>query len=395
MNHPVEPEKRTLRVGIVPLIDCVPFIVARELGLFRRQGINVELSIERTWAGIRDKVCAGVLDAAHMLAPMPIAATLGADGVGVPMLTALLLNLNGNAITVNEALFWRMGIDGSDPVATGAALRRALDEDREAGLPPRVFAHVFPYSTHHYELRYWLAGCGIDPERDVQLVVVPPPQMVQGLSEGRIDGFCVGAPWGAYAEAAGVGRRIVQKHQIWNNSPEKVLGVTHAWAQTYPGTHQALLCAMLEACRWLDEPGNRETGARMLCDARILDVPDDIIINALQRGDGAGSQRTRLLFHSAAANFPWVSQALWFVRQMQRWGQVSDRIEAESIARESYRPDLYRVAATRLGIETPQVDYKLEGVHAGPWRLEDGGPELASDRFFDGAQFDAQASDPG
>lgn len=384
-------EKTSLRLGIVPLIDAVPLIVARRKGFFERHGLDVKISVEGAWAAVRDKVATGLLDAAHMLAPMPIAATLGVDGVGVPMLTALSLNLNGNAISVSEALYWRLQAESEDPLSIGHALKRVLDADRAAGAPPRVFAHVFPFSAHHYELRYWLAGCGIDPDRDLQLVVIPPPQMVEHLLEGRIDGFCVGAPWGGVAEAAGIGRSIVGKYQIWNNSPEKVLGVTQEWAQAHPNTHQALVSALIESCRWLDVSEHRAEAAMMMVEAGFLDASAAVITQALTRSNPAqSSSGPQFVFHDHAANFPWISHAMWFVRQMQRWGQVPSGIDVAAVAAGVYRPDLYRRAADAVGVAAPVLDTKTEGVHAGPWSLEGGNGDaiaMQSDLYFDGSVF--------
>lgn len=381
-------EKHFLRLGIVPLIDAAPLIVAKEKGFFAARDLDVTLSIEASWASVRDKVAAGLLDAAHMLAPMPIAATLGIDGVGVPMLTALSLSLNGSAITVSESLYWRLGLQDSDPRSAGLALKRLLEADKAAGAPPRVFAHVFPFSTHHYELRYWLAGCGIDPDRDLQLTVIPPPQMVRHLREGAIDGFCVGAPWGAVAQAAGIGRTIVHKHQIWNNSPGKVLGVTREWAERHPQTHLALIRALIETARWLDRPEHRAEAARLMVEGHYVDATPESVHEGLMPQNAGVLGGPGLLFHAGAATFPWVSQAMWFIEQMRRWGQVGE-VDVAATAAAAYRPDLYRAAAAPLGEPCPLSDVKAEGVHALPWSLDAGGAAIAMgpDLFFDGATY--------
>lgn len=380
------PEKPRLRLGVMPLADAAPIIIAREYGFFARHGLDVAISVESAWASVRDKVAAGLLDAAQMLAPMPLAAALGIDGVGVPLLTALSLNLNGNAITLSEALVRRMQVQSEDPREIGAALKRVIDADRAAGVPPRVFAHVFPFSPHNYELRYWLAGCGIDPDRDVQLVVIPPPQMVAHLRDGGIDGFCVGAPWGSVAQADGIGRMLVTKHQIWNHSPEKVLGVTQEWAQRHPQTHLALIAALIETARWLDQPEHRIEAAQIMAEGRYLDAPFAAIQASLLRHSAERMHGPGLVFHDGAATFPWVSQALWFLQQMQRWGQASQDIDAMAIATKVYRPDIYRLAAQEVGEPCPAVDHKPEGVHTGNWQLSSGAGELqlGADLFFDG-----------
>ncbi|MDM4769587.1 CmpA/NrtA family ABC transporter substrate-binding protein [Solimonas sp. SE-A11] len=388
-------EKSRLRIGIVPLADAAPIVVAQAAGHFARHGLDVSITVESAWAGIRDKLAAGLLDAAHMLAPMPLAATLGIDGIGVPMLTAMSLSLNGNAITVSNALYRRMRLAEEGPRAAGAALRRVIEVDRAVRAPPLVFAHVFPHSAHHYELRYWLAGCGIDPDRDLRLVVVPPPQMVQLLQEGRIDGFCVGAPWGGVAERANLGRSIVTKHQIWNNSPEKVLGVTRDWAERHPLTHLALVAALIEASRSLEAAPGRLAAAEMLKagdyvrGASMLELEEALAVRDARHPRGPG-----LVFHSGAANFPWHSHAHWFVAQMQRWGHVPSHVDAALVAAQTYRPDLYRIAAERVGQPCPRVDTKPEGVHAGAWAIgSNNGPLLMGpDLLFDGSSFDTQRS---
>ncbi|MDB5970653.1 MAG: nitrate transporter [Hydrocarboniphaga sp.] len=382
-------EKNNIKLGLVPLIDAAPLIIAKEKGFFEAHGLDVTLSIEASWASIRDKVAAGLLDAAHMLAPMPIAATAGVDGVGVPMLTALSLNLNGNAIAVSQSLYWRLQLDELSPRSVGERLKRVLDADRAAGAPPRVFAHVFPFSPHYYELRYWLAGCDIDPDRDLQLVVIPPPQMVSALRDGSIDGFCVGAPWGAVAQAAGIGRVVVNKYQIWNNSPEKVLGVTRAWAEAHPETHLALIAALIETARWLDKPEHRAEAARLVVEGHYLEATPETVHESLLVDLPSKPENAGLVFHAGAATFPWVSHAMWFISQMRRWNQLPANVDARAIADACYRPDLYRAAAARLGQAYPSSDIKSEGHHSMPRTLPpEHVIEVGSDRFFDGATYD-------
>ena len=261
-------EKTELTLGFIPLTDCAPLVVAKEKGYFDKYGLKVTLSKETSWANIRDKVALGILDGAQMLAGMPLAMSLGIGPMAKPMVTAFSMDLNGNAITVSNALFARM--QQADPQSmmkkplSAHALKKVIEENRKAGGEPLTFAMVFPYSTHNYELRYWMAAAGIDPDKDVRLVVVPPPQMVGQLEKGTIDGYCVGEPWNAQAGQAGLGHTLITKYEIWNNSPEKVLGVTQEWAEQYPNTHRALLMALLEASRWLDELQNRLDAAAMI-----------------------------------------------------------------------------------------------------------------------------------
>lgn len=384
------PEKTRLHIGVVPLSDAAPIVLARSLGNYARHGLDVAITVEASWASLRDKLAAGMLDAAQMLAPMPLAAALRIDGVGVPMLTAMSLNLNGNAITVSEALYGRLrraGTAAGDPLASGRALRRVIETDRAAGAPLLQFAHVFPYSMHHYELRYWLAANGIDPDHDLELRVIPPPQMVQQLREGHIDGYCVGAPWGGLAEAGAIGRRLVSSYSIWNNAPEKVLGVTRAWADAHPQTHRALLAALLETSAWLDEPAHRDEAAQVLLESALFDpVVAGSVRESLRHSDAADPG---LLFHDACATFPWRSHARWILRQMQRWGQADANIDVAAVASSTYCCEIYREVARTLGLPLPASDDKPEGQHSTPWRAPaaDGGEvTLGPDRFCDGAR---------
>lgn len=378
-------EKPRLRLGLLPLADAAPLVVAHDLGLYGRYGLEVILSAEASWASLRDKLATGVLDAAPMLAPMPLAATLGIDGLGEPMTTRLVLSRNGNTITLSRSLFERLGLESlDDPLASGVALRRLLDAEREAGLPPRVFAHVFPFSTHHYELRYWLAGCGIDPDRDVDLVVVPPPRMVERLVEGAIDGFCVGAPWGELAESLHVGRRLVSKHQIWPFGPEKVLGVTRAWDRAHPDTHQALREALLEACRWLDADDHRAQAARWLAASGVLAAEPEIVAAALARSPAGSTFGPGLVFHDGAGNLPRAAEARWFIAQMRRWGQIEADRSTDGVAEAVFQAplrDRSAVLAEPAGTAAKLAQATDKSRYGPRAPIPDGD---AATRFFDG-----------
>ena len=381
-------EKTSLRIGLLPLADAAPLVIAKARGFFARHGLDVELRVERAWAALRDKVAMGVLDAAQMLAPMPVAATLGLDGMAVPMVTALSLNLNGNAITVSRALHERMRAQAparADAAQWAKALARVLEAGRKAHLPPPVFAHVFPFSTHHYELRMWLASAGIDPDADVRLCVVPPPRMVGELAAGRVDGFCVGAPWSEVATRRGLGVTVATKYAIWNNSPEKVLGVTRDWADAHPATHRALVAALIEAARWLDLPGHRAEAAQLLIDNGWVQAPAETIRASLLPQEGG------LVFHHHAATFPWRSHAIWFTLQMLRWRQCWVAPDLYALARDVYRCETYREAAALVAEPCPASDYKMEGGHPAAWMTDASGGtalELGADLLLDGTVFD-------
>lgn len=395
-----EVEKPKLKLGLVPLTDCAPLVVALEKGFFARQGLEVELSCEASWANIRDKVALGALDGAQMLAAMPIAATLGLGALHRPMLTAFSLDLNGNAITVSNELFARMcAVDAhlaAQPVGSAKVLKAVVDADRAAGKPPLTFAMVYPFSTHNYQLRYWLAAGGIDPDYDVNLVVVPPPSMVSYLERGSIDGFCVGEPWNAFAVQRGAGRTLLTGYDIWNNGPEKVFGVTEHWAQTYPQTHRAVLRALLEAAQWLDMPEHRDQVVELLSRAGYTNAPSNVVRLSMEgtvRYDHHQAPQAMPdfnVFYRYAATFPWRSHAQWILTQMMRWGQADLASDIEQVARRVYRTDLYRDVAQDLGVAFPTVDWKTEGTHDGSWTLTNASSPITmgADRFLDGAVFD-------
>jgi nitrate/nitrite transport system ATP-binding protein len=393
-------EKRELTLGFIPLTDCAPLVVASEKGLFARQGLKVELSRESSWANIRDKVCTGMLDGAQMLAAMPIAAVLD-DRQCQPMVTAMSLDLNGNAITVSKELYGRMLATGEENLDTARgsarALKRVIEQDQAANRPKLTFAVVFPQSSHNYLLRYWMADAGIDPDNDVRLTVVPPPQVGHYLRAGMIAGCCVGEPWNTYAVSEGLGRTLVTSHDIWNNHPEKVFAVTRNWAQSNPNTHQAVITALLEACVWLDEPSNRREACELLSHGRYVNAPVDVLEKSLTGTlQFSSDEKPRAapdynVFHRYAANFPWRSHAVWFLSQMQRWGQLKNPVNAMSVADAVYRPEVFRAAAAALKLACPDKDYKVEGGNAESWELVSDGVAITMgpDRFMDGRHFDA------
>ncbi|MFM7344695.1 MAG: CmpA/NrtA family ABC transporter substrate-binding protein [Tagaea sp.] len=392
-------EKRTLTLGFVPLADCAPLVVARERGFFERFGLSVDLTREASWATVRDKVAVEALDGAQMLAAMPLAATLGLDGLRAPMVTGLSLDLNGNGIVLSRALWAEMAPARETPAAIGEALARTVASRAARGLPKLRLAVTFPHSSHNYLLRHWLAASGIDPDADLRLTIVPPPRMLAHLIEGDIDGYCVGAPWGQIAVDLGVGRLALTTYDVWNNHPEKVLGVTRAWAERHPNTHLALVMAVLSACRWLDAPENRLDAARLLAQTRYVDAPVEALEatlgGRLLTGAGVRALPDFHVFHRYAANFPWRSHALWALAQMRRWGQIGSGVDDRALADAVYRPDIHRAAARRIGLDAPDADFKSEGTHPASHTVEGvlGPIALGPDLFCDGAIFDPAARD--
>ena len=284
----------------------------------------------------------GKLDASHILAPLPLALTLGIDSVSVPVINAMTLQVNGNALTLSKGLWQEMEeaapeLVGRKPL-DARALAAVVAKRAAAGAKPIVLASVFPYSVQTYMLRLWLSSAGLDPDRDVRLAVVPPPHTVAYLSGGAIDGYCVGEPWNQQSEALGIGRIALTGPDIWKGMPEKVLGTTESWAANNPNTLKALIKALIEACLWLDEPANRAEAARILSSPRYLNMPADVMARTLELPGFHVFQRD-------AANFPWRSHADWFLAQMVRWKQAPPDTDIKAVADRVYRTDIYRAAA--------------------------------------------------
>lgn len=350
-----------LSLGFVPLNDAAPLIVARERGFFAREGLSVELSREVSWATVRDKLAAGALDGAHMLAPVPLACTLGLGLAGdpQPMIAPLALNRNGAAVTLSR----RLGLpEAATAAEAGAALAEAVAARRAAGETPLTLAVVFPYSMHNYLLRYWLAEAGIDPDRDVRITVAPPSRMAARLAEGELDGFCAGQPWNALAVEAGDGQVAVRAAQVWQDGPEKVLATTAAWAQRNPDVLQALLRALLQAAAWADAPEHRHELAVLLAQPQYVGVDPWLIEATLPQTS----------FHRDGASAPLAAHAGWILSQMMRWGQAPPELDIAAAARRVYRPELYAQAAAALGLAPAALPDSLGGFADGAaFRLQD------------------------
>jgi ABC-type nitrate/sulfonate/bicarbonate transport system substrate-binding protein len=346
---------QTVSLGYIPLTDCALLAVAKARGLFEAEGLDVRLSREASWANIRDKVVSGVLDGAHMLAPMALACALGADGPATPMIAPMALNVNGSSLGVSTSLAVQMAaLEGNaapEVPRTAATLKRLIDRRRTTGERPLTFAVVFPFSIHNYMLRYWLAAAGIDPDRDVRITVVPPPRIAARTMAGEIDGFCVGAPWGGLIEGSGAGAMLLHGAQFWAGAPDKVLGVTSAWAERYPEALQAVMRALLKAAAWADDPANETPLAVLLERPDYVDAPRTALGRALSKANPYG-----LRFQAGDAAYPRQAHALWLLSQMRRWGQVAESPGQEAAARAVYSPDLYRQAAASLGAPSPRAD---------------------------------------
>jgi NitT/TauT family transport system ATP-binding protein len=389
--------------GIIPLTDSAILVVARECGFAEEEGIALTLIRETSWANIRDRIAIGHFQAAHMLGPMPIAAALGLTPLRQAVIAPIALGLGGNAVTVSAALHEEMGaigpVDALKPATGGAALRAVVDKRRAEGRPPLQFGVVHPHSGHNFELRYWLASSGIRPDRDVEIVIAPPPFMPDALASGQVDGFCVGEPWNSVAVASGAGRIATVKSAIWRSGPEKVLGVHADWAGRNPDALARLVRALYRAAAWCGQPNNHAALAHILARPDYLGVPAALIVKAI---DGSILQPfappSDLVFFApfaGAATFPWQSHALWFYSQMVRWGQVEHTAANAEAARRCYRPDLYRAALKPLAASLPGANAKVEGALQAPAPVgaTTGTLILGPDGFFDGAVFDPDRLD--
>ena len=372
-----QPEKEELRFGFIKLTDMAPLAIAKEKGYFEDEGLYVTLEAQANWKVLLDRVITGELDGAHMLAGQPLAATIG-FGTKAHVITAFSMDLNGNGITVSNAVWEAMkknvplGADGK-PVhpIKGDALKPVVEEYRKQGKPFNM-GMVFPVSTHNYELRYWLAAGGLHPgyyaphqgdtsgqrKADVLLSVTPPPQMPATLEAGTIYGYSVGEPWNQQAVAKGIGVPVITDDEIWKNNPEKVFGVTKAWADKNPNTHVRLVKALLRAGKWLDEENNRNRpeAVKILARPEYVGADAQVIANSMtgtfeyEKGDKRPVPDFNVFFRYFAT-YPYYSDAVWYLTQMRRWGQIAepkpDNWYAET-AKSVYRPDVYRAAAEAL-----------------------------------------------
>ena len=393
-----------LTLGFIPLVDCAPLVVAKEKGFAAAEGLSLELVRETSWANIRDRVMLAHFDAAQMLGPMPIASTLGIGHVEVPMIAPFSLGLGGNAITLSTQVFAEMQEEAgaglsAGPTEMGRALASAVARRRSKGEAPLTLAVVHPFSGHNYELRYWLAASGIDPDKDVRLIVLPPSFMVDAVREKQIDGFCAGEPWNSLAVEAGAGVIAVTKSALWRQGPEKVLGFRADYAERWPERLAALLRALYRAADWAGQSENRSELCAILAAPDYLAVDAGTIARALSGrlvklgGGQAEAVPDFLVFHAHAANFPWQSHSLWFYSQMVRWGQIDYSPALADRARQVYRPDLFRSALAGIGVDLPRASAKVEGAlkAATPVASRNGTMMLGPDGFFDGRLFDPDA----
>jgi two-component system, oxyanion-binding sensor len=363
-----------LHIGFIPLVDASALIVAVDKGFAAAEGLDITLTREVSWSNVRDKLNIGHFDAAHLLAPVAIASSLGLGHVKLPIVAPFNLGLNGNAITISPALHAAiMGeIDGDarNPLLTAQALSRVVAARRKSGAEPLTFGMTFPFSTHNYQLRFWMAAGGVDPDEDVHLVVLPPPYMVDSLANGHVDAFCFGAPWNSVAVDLGVGHILHFVSDILVRAAEKVLAVRQNWSDKNPETLAALIRAASRAAQFIELPDDRTEAAQILAKPEYIGVDAEVILRTLDgrlkiSPDGSRRESSRyLLVGREGAARPDPAQAAWLYAQMVRWGQTAMRPDALKTAMGVFRPDLYDAALGQPGQHGNGAD--RIGAFAGP-----------------------------
>ena len=357
------PESPNINFGIIALTDCSPIVIAHEKGLFKKYGINSTVTKGANWAAIRDNLSSGSIQATHMLIGMPLASTMGLQGAPKkPMVIPWLLNRNGQAITLKAD--WK-GKVSADPRAI-----KPFAEAAKKKRDPLIFAMTFPPGTHAMWMRYYLGAGGIDPDRDISLIVVPPAQMVSNMRIGKMDGFCVGEPWNARSILDGIGFTSVTTQDMWKDHPEKVCAFTEEFAEKNPKTVKAVLKALHEASVWLDDFSNRAEQCALVSQPTYINCQKEVILGRLlgqlDYGDGRKIQDTHPMhFSRRDCNFPQPKYATWFLSQYRRWGMVTGEPDYEGVARRVMRTDIYTEAMQEIGVKAPAIDLSPETLFDG------------------------------
>jgi len=345
-----KPEKEEIKIGFIPLTDCASVVMASVLGLDKKYGVKFVLSKEASWAGVRDKLSNGDLDAAHVLYGLLYGVQMGVGGQKKDMAVLMSLNNNGQAITLSKKLADKGAVDG-------ASLAKLMQADKRE----YTFAQTFPTGTHAMWLYYWLAANGINPLKDAKVITVPPPQMVANMRVGNMDGFCVGEPWGHRAIMDGVGITAITTQDIWRDHPEKVLGCTKEFATKYPNTCRAMMAAILEAGKWIDSSlTNKNKMAEVIADKSYVntskDAIDQRIMGRYQNGLGKTWDDPNYMkfYNDGAVNFPYLSDGMWFLTQHRRWGLLKEDPDYLAVAQSVNQVALYKDAATLSKTPVPK-----------------------------------------
>ncbi|THD72640.1 nitrate ABC transporter substrate-binding protein [Thalassobius vesicularis] len=388
-------EKDELKFGFIKLTDMAPLAVAYEKGYFEDEGLFVTLEAQANWKVLLDGVISGTLDGAHMLAGQPLAATIG-FGTEAHIITPFSMDLNGNGITVSNQIweemkpYVAMGVDGKPmhPIPA-SALKPVVEKYKSEGKPFNM-GMVFPVSTHNYELRYWLAAGGLQPGyyspenvtgqigADVLLSVTPPPQMPATLEAGTIYGYCVGEPWNQAAVFKGIGVPVITDYELWKNNPEKVFGLSAKFQEENPNTTIAITKALIRAAIWLDENdnANRPEAVEILSRPEYVGADAEVIANSMtgtfeyEKGDKREVPDFNVFFRYNAT-YPYYSDAVWYLTQMRRWGQIAEAKPDswyDEVAKSVYKPEIYLAAAKSLiddGLATEDMfDFATDGYKA-------------------------------
>jgi len=344
-----KPEKTQVKVGFIPLTDCASIVVAAAMGFDKKYGIEIIPSKEASWAGVRDKLVNGELDASHVLYGLIYGVQLGVGGIKNDMAVLMNLNNNGQGITLSRQLL-------DQGVKDGPSLAKHI----KANPREYTFANTFPTGTHAMWLNYWLASQGVNPLKDVKNIVVPPPQMVANMRVGNMDGYCVGEPWNARAIADNIGFTVATSQDVWADHPEKVLGTTAAWVKANPNTARALVAAVLDASRWIDNPKNRPLVAKLISDKSYVNAPEEVIAGRFlgHYEDGIGRKwedKHFMAFHrDGQTNFPYLSDGMWFLTQHKRWGLLAEEPDYLAVAKQINQIDLYKQAASMARVQVPK-----------------------------------------
>jgi two-component system, oxyanion-binding sensor len=390
------------RIGFLPLVDAALPILAREFGFAEAEGVDLELIRDVSWATVRDRLHFGHSDAAHLVAPLAIATTLGLERPAVPIAVPFVLGLNGNAITLAPELAEE--VIGGDPLppsqVSGARLAALVARRAQAGKPLR-FGVVHRFSSHNYMLRYWLNGCGIQVDRDVEIVTIAPPFAADALATREVDGICVGEPWNSVAVERGAGIIVNVTSHIWRRGVEKVLAIPLARLEADPELVHKVIRALFAAGRAFIDPTRCAEIGQILSQRHYLDASADLICRAVSDRIALRAGETPLhipdfMFqHRQAANFPWVSQAAWLYAQMVQAGHVEKSAEKYAAAQRVFRPDVYRAALVGNNVPLPGASAKLEGGITEPLGVGtiQGRLVLGPDQFFDGRAFDPEQLD--
>lgn len=409
-------EKDTLKFGFIKLTDCAPIVIAKEKGFFDDEGLSVTVEAQGNWKELLNRVITGDLDGAHMLAGQPIGATVG-FGTQAEIVTAYSLDYNGNGITVSNDLWAKMkpnvplGPDGRPVHPISAASIKPLAQQAAGANNKLKMGMVFPVSTHNYQIRYWLAAAGIKPgfyfdpatgqvdvpgylNGEIELSVTPPPQMPQTLEQGTIVGYCVGEPWNQQAVFKGIGVPVTTNYDIWKNGPEKVFGVSKAWAEANPNTWIAVTKALIRAGQWLDaSKENRIEAAQILSQPNYVGAPFEVISNSMtgtfefEKGDVREMPDFNVFFRYNAS-YPYYSDCVWFLTQMVRWGQIAEQKPDSyfaDMAKRIYRPEIYMKAVAEL---IDDGTFKKEDFAPAFEAEKAGGYKAPMSDFIDGKSYD-------